>query len=215
MLYKIIQHKFLLSIALVIAFYISGIIGIATKAETIDFLSLTPLHLLIILILLLLNHQNFESKQWIVFLGIAVAGFFIEVLGVNTGVIFGNYEYGKTLGFKLFGTPLIIGANWLVLVYSVVYTFGNCIKNRYLLAACASAILVFLDFFIEPVAIAFDFWHWNGIDVPIRNYVAWYIISFVFCILIVKYKKDSKNKLATYLLFFQFLFFGFFYFYNN
>jgi hypothetical protein len=37
--------------------------------------------------LLFLNHQNGTNKQAIVFLIIAVAGFFIEAIGVNTGLI--------------------------------------------------------------------------------------------------------------------------------
>jgi hypothetical protein len=48
---------------------------------------LTPLNLVINVALLFLNHQNGTNKQAIVFLIIAVAGFFIEAIGVNTGLI--------------------------------------------------------------------------------------------------------------------------------
>ena len=39
-----------------------------------------------------------------------------EAIGVNTGLLFGTYEYGANLGFKIFGVPLIIGVNWTVLI---------------------------------------------------------------------------------------------------
>jgi putative membrane protein len=59
---------------------------------------------------------------------IAVAGFFIEAIGVNTGLIFGNYVYKTTLGWKFLETPLIIGVNWILLTCSVVYSIENKIK---------------------------------------------------------------------------------------
>jgi hypothetical protein len=58
--------KLKVSIIILIAFYISGVIGILTN-QTIDFLSLTPLNLVINVALLFLNHQNGTNKQAIVF----------------------------------------------------------------------------------------------------------------------------------------------------
>jgi putative membrane protein len=80
--------KLKVSIIILLAFYISGIIGILTNNQTIDFLSLTPLNLLVNAVLLLLNHQKGTNKQWLVFFIIVVVGYFIEVIGVTTGVIF-------------------------------------------------------------------------------------------------------------------------------
>jgi putative membrane protein len=210
MLHSLIKNKFAFSIVLLFAFYFSGILGIATNSKTIDFLSLTPLHLMVCAVLLLLNHQNGVSKQWLVFIAIGILGYFIEVLGVNTGLIFGEYSYGKTLGLKLFETPLAIGINWIVLPYSAVYTIHKIHSNKILVAALAATILVILDFLIEPVAIAFDFWSWTQKSIPINNYVAWYIISFCFSYLLLYFKGESTNRFAAYLLFFQFLFFSIF-----
>ena len=42
-------------------------------------------------------------------------GFLVEVIGVNYGIIFGNYTYGKVLGFKVLNVPLMIGVNWFFL----------------------------------------------------------------------------------------------------
>lgn len=210
MLNSLVKYKFTISIVLLIAFYVSGILGILSNTDTIDFLSLTPLNLMVSMVLLLINHQNGMAKQWWVFFVIAISGYFIEVLGVNTGLIFGHYVYGETLGFKLLGTPLIIGVNWMVLTYSVVYTIGKSQQDKILLAAISAGILVGLDFLIEPVAIAFDFWTWTENNIPLKNYVAWYGIAFVFSYFMIYFKGESKNKFAPYLLVFQFLFFGIF-----
>ena len=202
--------KLKVSIIILIAFYISGIIGILTNNKTIDFLSLTPLNLLVNATLLLLNHQKGTNKQWLVFLIIAVIGYFIEVIGVTTGVIFGDYFYKTTLGWKLFETPLIIGVNWMLLTYGVVYTIGIKIKNTIGIALASACLLVALDILIEPVAMKYDFWTWKQAVVPIKNYIAWFFISFILCYLVAHYKSVSKNHFAPYLLVMQFIFFGIF-----
>jgi putative membrane protein len=202
--------KLKVSIIILIAFYISGIVGILTKNQTIDFLSLTPLNLLVNATLLLLNHQKGTNKQWLVFLIIAVIGYFIEVIGVTTGVIFGDYFYKTTLGWKLFETPLIIGVNWMLLTYGVVYTIGVKIKNTIGIALASAFVLVALDILIEPVAIKYDFWIWKQAIVPFKNYIAWFFISFILCYIVAHYKSVSKNNFAPYLLVMQFIFFGIF-----
>ena len=202
--------KLKISIIILIAFYVSGVVGILTNNQTIDFLSLTPLNLLINAALLFLNHQKGTSKQFIVFFIIAVAGFFIEAIGVNTGLIFGNYVYKTTLGWKFLETPLIIGVNWILLTCSVVYSIDDKIKSKLGIAFVSACILVVLDILIEPVAIKYDFWSWNETSVPVKNYIAWFIISFIFCYTVAHFKGKSKNNLAPYLLILQFLFFGIF-----
>jgi putative membrane protein len=198
------------SIIILIAFYVSGIIGILSKNQTIDFLSLTPLNLLVNATLLFVNHRNATYKHAIVFLIVAVVGYFIEVLGVTTGLIFGHYVYNTTLGFKFFETPLIIGVNWMLLTCSVVFSIESKIKSKIGVAFASACILVALDILIEPVAMHYDFWNWKDAVVPLKNYIAWFIISFILCFTVVHYKGESKNDLAPYLLALQFIFFAIF-----
>ena len=37
-----------------------------------------------------------------------------------------------------------------------------------------------VDLIMEPVAIANQFWSWEGGDVPLYNYVCWFLIA-IFC----------------------------------
>ena len=207
---NITNLKFKISIGLLIAFYSFGIAGILTNNQTIDFLSLTPLNLIVNLFLLLINHQNGTKIQWVIFASIAIFGFLIEVIGVNTGYIFGDYVYESTLGWKLFNTPFVIGINWLILTYGVVYTFSGSVNRKITTAFIGACVLLLLDILIEPVAMNYDFWTWKNNVVPLKNYVAWFSISFFLCYIISFFKGESKNKLAIYLLIFQFVFFGIF-----
>lgn len=208
MLSKFKNNTLQISIVVLIAFYAFGLLGIISKFEFIDFLSLTPLNLITNIFLVLINFKNASKQLYILFVCIVLVGFFIEVVGVNTGFIFGNYHYDNTLGWKLFQTPVIIGVNWLLLTTSVVYSFSEVIKNKFLLVFLSALTLLVLDILIEPVAMKYGFWSWVANEVPIRNYVAWFFISLIFCYTIAFFKGESSNKFAVYILLIQFIFFG-------
>ena len=94
-------NKINISIAVLIIFHMVGIGGVLL-ANPIEFLRLTPLNLLLTLVIILINHQEWKFV-W-VFVVTYLVGFFVEVLGVNTGFPFGEYEYGSVLGPKVFET---------------------------------------------------------------------------------------------------------------
>ena len=68
-------------------------------------------------------------------------------------------------------------------------------------------MMVFLDFFIEPVAIKYDFWSWTKIVIPFQNYIVWYIVSFLFLMLFYSSNFKKENKLAPILFIIQLIFF--------
>jgi putative membrane protein len=106
-------------------------------------------------------------------------GFFIEVAGVYTGVIFGQYTYGLVLGVKLWGTPLMIGVNW----FMTTYVFNDLVSrikiNRLFKIILAATVITAMDWVIEPDATRLGMWNWSEGDIPLQNYIAWWIVSFV------------------------------------
>lgn len=203
-----------------ILMYISGTIGLLLPVTQPYFKLLSAFNLWVSLLLLLFFHQDFNKSFIIISLLIFFCGFFVEVLGVHTGIIFGQYWYGHTLGTKLLGVPLVIGANWLLLVYcsSVVTQTSTKIISRKLLqksvdtptwlkALFSATLMVILDLLIEPVAIRLDFWHWYQEQIPAQNYQAWFLLSFLLSYLFLNGKFLRNNPLAPLLLLLQFLFF--------
>lgn len=202
------------AIIILALFHVAGLIAILFTSYRDFFLSLTPLNLLVSFSLLFYFHKNFKNIQFFIFVGIAIIGFFAEVLGVLTGSIFGSYFYGSVLGWKFLNTPLIIGVNWIMLTYAAVYSWSKYVTNTWLIAFLSATTLVLLDFLIEPVAISYDFWLWKEDVIPNQNYVAWFAISFFFCFFLEKCRNKSTNSLAPYLLITQFIFFGVFCLFN-
>lgn len=204
---KVNFNKERFSIGLILTMHIFGAVVIG--GNLIDnFILLTPFNLLMSLGLLFWNEENRSKNLLIISILCFSVGLGMEILGTNTGLVFGEYSYGQTLGFQVGHVPLIIGVNWLMLVYAsaaMVNRFGENL-HFVLKAALSAALMVFLDFFIEPVAMRYDFWSWAGDVIPIQNYVAWFVIAFG--LLLVTHKlMVIKSKTAIGLFMAQLIFF--------
>jgi uncharacterized membrane protein len=205
-----------ITFTVIILMYLAGTIGLLIPYTQPYFKLASAFNLWVSLILLLLFHEDFNKPFIFTAIFILFSGFFVEVLGVHTGMIFGKYYYGQTLGIKLFEVPLVIGANWLLLVYcsaiSVQSIFSKIKRQPFftsvLVQSLVSAgLMVLLDLLIEPVAIRLDFWHWQNEQIPTQNFQAWFWIAFILNYIFLKTKFLKFNSLAILLLILQFSFF--------
>jgi putative membrane protein len=105
--------------------------------------------------------------------------FFLEALGVATGLVFGEYHYGRTLGLAVFGVPVVIAFNWAVVVYGAVRMVERRKRPDLMTAVMTGAVATMFDWIMEPVAIRLDYWTWTGGDIPLQNYLAWFVIAAV------------------------------------
>jgi len=203
---RLFKNRFQLSLTLLIIVYMVGIISILLGHAELLML-LTPYNLLFATGILLYNAEGFDKKYGTWLLVVMLAGFFVEVLGVKTGLIFGDYAYGEGLGLKWLDVPLIIGMNWGVLVFSTAALVHKLQLAKPLKAAIAATLMVSYDLFLEPVAVRFDFWTWAGATIPLQNYIAWWIIAFLMLLGAFTIVKNLRNRLAIYVLLIQTLFF--------
>jgi putative membrane protein len=195
------------AIAVLVLFFAVGIAGLAIPATHSLFVRLTPLSLLLSLSVLLLFHSVWTLRLVIYFFIVFAAGLLLEAIGVNTGVIFGEYAYGSVLGIKIWGTPLMIGVNWLMLTY-MAWDMTGWIKIPVFLRVPASSLLMVLfDFVMEPVAITMGMWTWSGNVIPLQNYLAWFVISLMFFTLTALMKIEVRNKISIPLWLILFTFF--------
>ena len=191
-----------------IVFYAIGITGLLIPFSFPFFLKLIPFALILSFIAIAVFHSSrFYNKSIFIFLGIYIIGFLVEVIGVNTKIVFGSYRYGHSLGVQLFNTPIIIGINWLFLVYTSSSVLEKIKINALSKIVLASFIMLIYDIVLEQVAPKMDLWYWNRSTVPIQNYVVWFIIALFFSSLIKVFAINTQNKLATIVLICQFMFF--------
>jgi putative membrane protein len=188
--------------------HLAGFLGLQIPVSQPFFKALVPFHLLSSLILLLLFHRDWSRSTVIFCLVAYFTGFFVEALGVHTGMIFGQYHYGDTLGWKIIDIPLLIGANWLALIYATGVISHRWHRLHWIKALLAAGVIVGIDVLIEPVAMRLDFWSWAGDSIPFQNYVAWYIVSFGLLWLFYQMPFQKQNRLAGLFLVCQVLFFA-------
>jgi bisanhydrobacterioruberin hydratase len=221
---KINRQKIATIIALL--FHGFGALGILTGIYRDFFISSTPLNLLLMFALLLWTHPR-PWRFFPVFVFITViTGILLEWIGVNTGMLFGEYTYGKVLGFRWQGVPLLIGVNWFIMMYCCGITMHTVLRR--LLAsvkaingeppptslkaisviADGAVLAVFFDWVMEPVAVKLGYWTWgdNG-EIPLYNYLCWLLAAMGLLALFYWVPFSKSNKFAVHLLLIQLMFF--------
>jgi putative membrane protein len=195
-------------------FHISAMIGVSIGFFD-WFVTKTPLNLIIgILILGFLFPIN-SKKLFLAFSIFVGVGIFSEWLGVNYGLIFGDYIYGNNLGPKVGGVPFLIGVNWAILVFITANIAEKWIATKWIRPIVGSLLMVFLDFFMEGVAPTFDFWKFADGLAPIQNYIGWFSVAFVLQLAYVLLKLKGNYRISMHLYFCQLVFFVYFYAYYS
>ena len=166
----------IISIGIIWLFHICGMIGISYGNKEF-FLAFTPINLFISFVLLFINQLQLEKSELNAALIIFFIGMISEILGVNYGLIFGDYVYLDNLGFKVLGVPVLIGVNWIILTFITGSMSSYIIKNKYIAALTGAILMILLDLIIEPVAPLLGFWIFDLPTVPLQNYIGWFVIG--------------------------------------
>ena len=195
------------SIIIIWLFHLSGLLGLLYIDKNL-FASLTPLNLFISTTLLFVNQTNATRMKFFIVFTIFFVGMIAEILGVQYGLIFGNYEYGNNLGLKLLGVPILIGFNWVVLTIICGSISSKIFKKSKVLSIILGITLMLLiDITLEPIAPVLDYWEFSGSKAPLQNYIGWGITSLITQTLYQYFYKTKEFIFSINLFIAQFLFF--------
>jgi putative membrane protein len=185
--------------------YLVGLAGFFIPQTRTLFMQLTPLMLAYSFFLVVAEEWTWLKKRWYHMVIVFTVGILAEIIGVNTGYLFGDYAYGSAVGPKLLGVPILIGTNWVMLSVAAFSISAQIFNHRFLIALLTGALITAFDMLLEPVAIKYGWWTWNSVDVPAFNYVCWLILGILFGFLL--YNKSIKTNRSFYMLIIQALFF--------
>jgi putative membrane protein len=120
-----------------------------------------------------------------------------EVVGVHSGMPFGRYSYGDTLGPRLFGVPLVVPCAWVMTAYPALVVArrltGRRPRGRAVAVPVAAAwALASWDVFLDPQMVAAGHWRWHdpvpalpgSPGIPLTNYAGWMAVSLVLMTLL-------------------------------
>lgn len=204
---EFLKHHIKFTKIFFVIFFGVGIIGLIFPATFLLFIRLIPAALLLTAAGIFIYHKKYDRKVILAFLVVYLISFLMEVAGVNTGLIFGKYIYGESLGPKLFNTPLIIGLNWLMLVYMTDSIAKKWIPNRLAQAPVSAALMVGYDIVLEQVAPKLDMWHWMNDKVPLNNYISWFLLALILLIIFQSFDVKTIRAIAPFLFWCQLMFF--------
>jgi len=189
--------------------YTVGIIG-HTFVETLHLMKiLTPYTLLLtggVVFYFLIYNNGRKFLYW--YLITYSLTLLLEIVGVKTGLIFGEYSYGEILGLKVFDTPLIIGMNWVFVVAGAYALSSRIFKSSGISILFTGLLGVAFDVILEPVAIKLGYWEWSEGYIPFQNFVAWFLLSALFGLIAHKFELKFKSDLAVNYFLIQAVFFG-------
>lgn len=123
---------------------------------------------------------------------VLVGSCLVEYLGATTDVLFGPYDYTDVLGYRLAGiVPVAILFAWIMATYGswmIVDSLPLQLTRLQRAILTGTAITIF-DFQIEPVAVIIhEYWVWYAdgfyYGVPVQNFVAWFVVGFVFSLVV-------------------------------
>ena len=202
------NHRDSLLQAFLMIIYIVGAVGFVLPELKAEFLPLSGVILYLSAFVMLVASRN--KTDFLVFMAIAfVVGFGAEAIGVNTGYLFGDYSYGTNLGPKFLGVSLVIGINWGVLALGSASLVQRFVTSLGLKIILSSLLMLGVDLLMEPVAIKSGFWSWGGYDVPLYNYVCWFLVALFLQWMLFKLRKAETNKVYETLVILMVLFFSF------
>ena len=190
-----------------IVFYCVGLILYFTPVTHDTFILVTPYTLVLVAVAIFSHHKEWNIKTIAVLACIFILSFIIEVIGVATGKLFGIYAYGNGLGVKIADVPLVIGLNWVFLVYASNSIISKYTAKNIPIIVGAASLMVLYDILLEKVAPLMDMWLFFKNDAPVSNYVVWFLMALFFNWAIQKFKIDTHNRPARWLFFIQFCFF--------
>ena len=198
-------NREIISIAIIWLFHVSGILGII-YGNSQWFISATPLNLSINFALLLINCNSHKWFFHMVILGF-LTGMITEILGVQRGWIFGDYQYGDALGYKILGVPMLIGVNWALLTIITAAIAQQFYENLIMRIVIGVCLMIFLDLLIEPIAPVLDFWAFDGGDAPLQNYIGWTAVAIFLQSIFHYFRIEVKGWFPNQLYLLQIIFF--------
>jgi putative membrane protein len=174
-------------------FLLAGFSGGAVLVFFVPFLlQYSWASLLILSVYFIFHLYKNNPINLLLFFVISLSGFIAEVVGVNTGLLFGKYEYKENLGIKVFGVPLIIGINWGILVFAG-YVITSFITQKNWAYLWNGFLCTATDLLMEPAAPRLGFWEFEGLRPGLYNYLCWFLMAVFLSFLLYKYSRFKNS----------------------
>ncbi|MFB6108454.1 MAG: bisanhydrobacterioruberin hydratase [Haloplanus sp.] len=124
--------------------------------------------------------------------GTTLYAYAVEVVGLRTGIPYGEFHYGVDLGPTVGGVPLALPVFFLPLVVDgyllCLLLLGDSARRAAVRLPAVVAAVVAMDLVLDPGAVALGFWVYPGggpvYGVPLSNFLGW-VVSAALTVLVL------------------------------
>jgi putative membrane protein len=199
-----------IAVGIIAIFHLSGFLLLSFAKGRLWEISMdfVPINLIFTTLIVLKFQRDYSADFWKFVILSSLIGFVVEIVGVNTGWIFGYYKYGEVLGPGVLNTPLLIGINWFLISYCIISALEFLALPGWLKYMISVISMTGFDYIMEPGATFLGFWTWKGGLIPLRNYIGWTMVASLIMTLPYLSSFKKKNRVAAITFIIQTIFFA-------
>ncbi len=105
----------------------------------------------------------------------------IEQIGFRTTWPFGAYEYSGSLGYQIFGVPLVVPFAWVMMAYPL-FSAARRIAPKWVFLVGGYGLMSW-DLFLDPLMVSAGRWTWEITgrtvpfqpEIPLSNTLGWFL----------------------------------------
>lgn len=125
----------------------------------------------------------------------------VEQIGVRTGWPFGSYTYSGTLGYQIYGVPLVVPFAWIMMSYPIFLIARRIAPNWVFLVGGYG--LMAWDLFLDPQMVSEGRWMWElsgrhvpfQPEIPLSNAFGWLLTGMgLMALLNLLLPRDRRSQ---------------------
>lgn len=169
-----------------LAFFAAFMAAHLVPAFRAQALGLTPWFIFLFGSLCLYPTVRLNGKPFTVWAALVfVVIFVLSALGAANDAVFGAFEYGPTLGLRLFDTPFMAVYCWLLVLYAATRFAQSRLQGtsgvvgESIVAVCTGVVIMFYEAMLVPVAPRLGYMFFMSGSTGFKHYFVWFLIGSV------------------------------------
>jgi putative membrane protein len=127
----------------------------------------------------------------------------VEQIGSRSGWPFGNYEYSPTLGYQIYGVPLVVPFAWVMMAHPILLAARKVTTNWVFLYSGFG--MMAWDLFLDPQMVSAERWTWDFAGshvpfqpaIPISNALGWLLTGMGLMAILNKSLRFDRRRVST------------------